>query len=311
MTVIIVDGPEKSGKTTFISALVGALKSNSTYFVGIRKWTGRAVPNDSEYLNPLIEDIKLIDTITIWDRSWVSEYVYGTLLGQDRRLSNDPWLGEWLYGRALQTQGFRIMMEADLAELVSRRDSTDLPVNPWKEAGLFRNYADDFGWMRLSTEYSEKVLIEKAAEIALKILNKSISTIPPQNYTGPDNPVTVFIGSKRRKGEQPGKWLPFTDKFSTEFARILGTNAMKFGWTYAHEIPPQFIRNAKCLVTFGANATLWARMYILTPDSKAKLIQAPDPSRTYSRMGSAKEKRVLLSAADIALSSISNVTNVI
>lgn len=289
--IAVVDGPEKAGKSTFVRALAAELSRRGVN-VSVRKWTGRAKPDDSEYLAPLAEDCLTAGLISVWDRSWASEHVYGGLLGQDRRLAGDPWLGEWLYGRAVSACGAAFHLTANPSELASRRDESDLPVDPAEEARWFQRYADDYGWVTLSTGYSPVGLgdaVWRAADILMK--HPLPPAYQPPYYAGPANPAAVFVGEAwLGYPGGPGTWLPFSDKWSTDFARALGRHAVKCGWTVCHKVPPQKLRGARVVMSCGDKARMWVSNYVATSRSGVAHVALPSPR---SSMKSPGVKRVL------------------
>ena len=241
MSVIVIDGPEKAGKSTLIEALKTEL-AERMYPTLVRHWVGRADPDDRIYLSALQHDTQLPATelVAIWDRGWPSEYVYGTLLGQSRRLAQDPWLGEWNYGRLAKANGLMIMLLGPSPEiLASRRDETDLLVDPGEERKLYAEYASRFGWHRL---YQHPV--EEQVRTIVEAFNYSkFPTIPPAYYGNPSARVIIIDGDSK-------------------VGRSFGDLAFQLGWVDAHDCPPPALRSAKLLVTCSAKAFLWASNYV-------------------------------------------------
>lgn len=274
--IVIIDGPEKVGKSTLIAQLVKTLDSRGTQS-RVRKW-GQVFPDDRVYLEPLKQDSKDKDIVSIWDRSWASEYVYGKLLERDRRLAIDPWLGEWLYGRACDV---KVMLTAEIEQLRARRDETDLPVDPANEMVEYQNYAIQFGWETMSTRYS-KTYLDDAVNRIIEMLSTSKPMIDVAPiYAGPREPIVIFVGEIRSANPQMvGSWLPFTSRYTTELARNLGQWAMQCGWTNAHEIAPQKLRGAEVIVSCGKIASDWVKNYVITSNKIMHLI-IPHPSWLY------------------------------
>ena len=106
MSIFVFDGPEKAGKSTLIDAFVKQAYPSGKFT--LHRW-GPVAPDDRVYAPVLRDDLVVKRSPAIWDRSWVSEHVYASLLGRDRRLRGDPWLGEWLHGRAVYTDGIGII----------------------------------------------------------------------------------------------------------------------------------------------------------------------------------------------------------
>jgi hypothetical protein len=155
MPLLVVDGPEKAGKTTLLNEIIGQWGYDSR----VRGWSGPANDRyDTRNLVALAEDRADAEggDLVGWSRSWASEHVYGTLLGRSSSMEvSDAYLGEWLYGRAVQSCGLRVMLlPADSAEANIRKDSTDHPINSRIESAAFRAYADQMGWLTLTNDYT-------------------------------------------------------------------------------------------------------------------------------------------------------------
>lgn len=141
---IIVDGPEKAGKTTFIRQLADLIGAR------IRKQSGPAKPDYTCYYHHLIEDMKA-DQPVIWDRGWASEWVYGSLM-LDRHIA-DPFAMEELLA---PLAGVKVMvLGPGTSEQFEKRDYTDLPVDPRFERELFKKYGRQFGWTVFENQYSQ------------------------------------------------------------------------------------------------------------------------------------------------------------
>jgi hypothetical protein len=279
--IVVVDGPEKSGKSTMIADLVKTL-SHDGVETRVRKW-GKVFPDDRVYLGPLSEDIDDVETVSIWDRSWASEHVYGKLLNRDRRLSHDSWLGEWLYGRAVQAAGVRVMLTADPEELQARRDDTDLPVEPMTENNFFKYYGTIYGWSVQSTDY-DLVKMRSVVDNIVSELNTSYhAPSRPPAYAGPRRPRVAFVGEARSTTSPQliGSWLPFTSRYTTEFARLLSKEAFSCGWTNCHEIAPQNLRDVPIIVSCGKIAESWVRNYVILKSSSQVHLSVPHPSWVY------------------------------
>jgi len=245
MTVIILEGPEKAGKTTLTEALEKSLVGLGAKVV-IRKQSGRADPDDSIYMDQLAVDTSknAHELVAIWDRGWPSEFVYGTLLKQNRRLAKDPWLGEWLYGRMVQANGLRVMVTGPSGQvLVSLRDDTDLPVDPWQEKFLYENYAKMCGWFIIE----QKPIEVMVTQIMNKLIDPLLSSGPfPPAYFGPPNAEIIVVSTKP------------SEKLGREF----GTWAFNVGWATSHAVPPTYLTHAKILVVCDKKAELWVKHYI-------------------------------------------------
>lgn len=257
MPLIIVDGPEKAGKTTLCQAMA------SYYGYTVRHWgpLGRQVANDVAFLEQLKADVVAswyYDQKIIWDRCWASEAVYGKLLGRSSRLSSDWWLGEWLYGRAVQTAGLRVILAGPPpSTLQMRRDSTDLPVDPKQEQDAYLEYGKAFGWTMLG-EYTSSRTLEELDYAALTKVRRELSTAPA--YAGKSEASVIAVGLVRNSISRfPGSWLPFTTAMTMEYGRALGSDAFKIGWTNMGDVDLKAMPSVKRVLACGRQAESWVR----------------------------------------------------
>ena len=250
--IIIVEGPEKAGKTTFINALDDRLKFEG-YKVERRK-LGADKQDDSRYSPMLQTDVCKLDTVVIWDRGWVSEYVYATMLGRERRLAHNPWLGEWIHSRAVRPNGALFMvLPQDPAELEIRRDDTDLPVDPYLEYGLFLRHAADYDWQILAHSYTghglEK-LVDTAMETVYQTRIPETEYLPP-NYAGPIDAELLCVAPIFENSFYEGAWLPGSSEVLTRLGFELGPVATSAAWTTPENLTERMANSARVLVTIG------------------------------------------------------------
>jgi len=295
MSVIIVDGPEKAGKTTMIKRLKSILEKGID--VDIVKW-GPISPDDRVYSDPLQTYSGAEDAIAIWDRGWPSEYVYGNLLNRKRRMSQDPWLGAWLHDRAVQSNGLRVMMLGPSPEkLASLRDRSDIAVDPKLEIQLFKQYAMKYGWMILEGyDHTEEDLKQNVRAIITRyqeiIPSYNKAPLPP-SWAGSQNADVVFVGNELSEFPMPGGWLPFTSLLTTKFGRIFGDQAMTYAWTNARSCNPAYLRERRVIIACGNVAHLWVRNYIDNKENKdQQILYIPHPSYLM-RFNTAKVKIAL------------------
>ena len=249
MSVIVLDGPEKAGKTTF-ARLLQKLDPRVRY----RHWG--PVKDHREYLDPLAEDVARPYPV-VWDRAWPSEFVYGTMLDRRGELVTDPFLGEWYYGRLALMNGVRIVV-APMPDVLKQRrleepDPTDLPVDPFWERLHYVNYADHWGWQVFTRTETEQ------ARAVLDVAWRKIARVPIEVqgslcYVGPWDAGVVFVGDERNPNDLVG--LPFSSRLTTNYGRALGPSAMKCGWTNASEADPLWLRG-KTVVACGQRALTW------------------------------------------------------
>lgn len=143
MPILILDGPEKAGKTTIIHNLVDTGK------VIIRPWG--PVSSAYAYLAPLADDIELLDEDPtqwiVWDRSWAAETVYNVLV---RRRPTPSSAIEALEALSNRPDIFKWMVLPRLGALYRRRekekDETDHDVSPQDERNHFHRFATMHNW---------------------------------------------------------------------------------------------------------------------------------------------------------------------
>lgn len=139
MSILVLDGPEKAGKSTLIRWMQEVEPS-----ITVRKWYQPS--GYEEYEDALQEDIIL--PYVVWDRAWPSDAVYSSLMPQaTRRFVADPEAAEAILGTTLRAHGFGVILAGPGAsELRARRTSDDLPVDPALEQRAYLDYALKFGW---------------------------------------------------------------------------------------------------------------------------------------------------------------------
>jgi hypothetical protein len=283
--LICVDGPEKSGKTTLVEELRnlgafshhwGPVGSDAEYASAINRSVERRKDKSNPFLSP--------DDVVVWDRGWASESVYSTLLGRGRRLGSDPWLGEWLYGRAFCK---RIMLLGpDEGTLARLRTPDDLPVDPGIERGEFIRYGGQWGWERVFNDHRPGYARTLAGRIMDEVRHMPVVPDPPA-YCGPRDPRVVVVGEVRSTDPNPpeGSYLPWTSRYTTQMGRALGVLGLGVGWTNAHDEPTDVVRRAGLVVAAGNVAYDWC--YEALVGRPVKLLRVAHPAWLY-RWGKAK-----------------------
>lgn len=296
MTVLVFDGPEKAGKTTLINATAAELRRRG-FDVNIRRW-GPVDPDDRVYAPALQKDVTEPETFHLWDRSWASEYVYATLLNRNRRLNREPWLGEWLHGRAVSATGAKFMVLGLPQELTARRDATDLPVDPGAEFRYFRSYQIRNAWYPVTNEYTDESLATNVNNVLRwswpnHLLNVSSGgTYRPPHYAGPISSPVLIVGKARSEFESVrGAWLPFTSRLTTEFGRRIGVNALHCGWTNLADAKEEMFWG-RSMIVFCGKGVDWPYEWI---PSGTLRVNVDHPSFTY-RFNA--EQRVLVDGAE-------------
>lgn len=304
----VFDGPEKSGKTTIIREVNRQLNESSPITSQVVKW-GPVDPDDRVYTNHIANAVgDSSNTVTLWDRSWAAEHVYARMLNRDRRLRGDPWLGEWLHGRAVHTMGRATMIFAPNTQFsIEHRDVTDLDVDPVVERYLFHRYAQRFGWRTLkwnlgdhpqdiATAWIREVLMEPQSEF-------DIYAAAPW-FAGPTNSPVIVVGENRGSGYTlPGGLLPFTSRYTTEFGRLFGDNALRMSWTNAHECPSVLLLGRKLIITCGEYAHHWVRNFFSKRD-KVRTIKLAHPSYVFRYGKKKKNVTAMLSLYQTAVDAV-------
>jgi len=241
--IVIIDGPNKSGKSLLINNVVEQLQ-NLKFEVKVRHW-GPLKVDDREYTESLVEDSKSSDII-IWDRSWVCESVYGTMLNRKRRLVDNPWLGEFLHTRGIKRNGLCFIVMPALAGLnIDLLDKTDAKYsdNPYLERDLFMKYADRFRWNKLFNNFDKKSLDGMTDTVIKEI----------QNYDQKQHVSKVaFILEETTDKPIPGGWLPGSTPTVAMYAQNFHYGATISEWIYTKDIDEYNLENFEIIVATSA-----------------------------------------------------------
>jgi hypothetical protein len=270
MTILLIEGPEKSGKTTLARQLLNNLPG-STY----THWGPIASPD--EYIEPMLAHAAS-PHVHIWDRGWPSESIYSSLMPGRVNLLGTAWWGEWLFRRPALTGGMAIVLLGHSSnELASRRTPDDLPVDPAVERDAYNDYAQNFRYPAMTQPRVETIgyLWRKALERAAF----EPRLIPPL-YAGPRHAPVVFMGDALNESQGPG-WSPFGSCYTSMYGRCIGRLAWHCGWTNSN-IDPTLLKG-RAVIACGAVAQQTCRAAHL--DFEA----VPHPSWLY-RWGAAKAK---------------------
>ncbi len=278
MTLVIIDGPEKAGKSTLIQALVEHLRRTGREAESIH-W-GRMDSDDRVYSSYVMNHV-LTNKIWVWDRGWPSEHVYGVLLNRDRRMRDNPWIGEWLHGRATQTNGVRIILTGPSPEELSNlRDESDHLVDPRKEQELYAWYGNAFKWKVIQNQHTKASLNEQVQKIdALIMANAETSTFSASRRCGPPTSKVGFFGAPEYEPYLPGGWLPFTSSRASAWAQhTLGYSAFDCQWMNEDSLydPPELLSNFELLVLCGTKAEKVFKEHTMKGDRPKKIISLSD-----------------------------------
>lgn len=176
MPIVILDGPEATGKSTIIDALRNEW--------GIEKTDLRSMgPKKSwlEYCNPLYDDISqsadLPEWLFVWSRCWASRTVYNELLKQGQIVPRE--VTRELDAIVTRSGGMLCMVTAPVNTLLERRlerlsragSKPDHQLDVNKELAAFQRYARTGGnWQMLHGTYSVEDNVRK---IITYLVNKN------------------------------------------------------------------------------------------------------------------------------------------
>lgn len=225
--IVVIDGPNKSGKSLLIENVVDQLQSKNIE-VKVRHW-GPLKTDDREYTESLVEDSK-DKGIVIWDRSWVCESVYGTMLNRNRRLVGNPWLGEFLHTRGVKSNGLCfIVMPALAGQNIDLLDNTDAKYsdNPYLERKLFMDYADRFSWHKLFNSFNKDSLDG--------MTNTIINAIQDYDKRKYSTKVLFVLEQDEEDKHIAGGWLPGSTVDAAKYAQEFHYGAILSDWIYVKD----------------------------------------------------------------------------
>lgn len=270
MPLFVVSGPEKAGKTTLLNAVEAEWTARGLTVAKRRNWNGAGRdpddPRDVRNLRALMQDLPLAkeaDQLVMWDRSWICETIYGTLLGRFSDLADTHLLGEWLYGRAVQALGLSvILLPEKYQQAASRRTPDDLEVHPALEYHAYSNYANEHGVLKIENNYDELSLMFNTTIIVDSLLEARFRPTPP-GYAGPKDAKVIVVAESFEANPFLGEWLPLSHRHGIELAKELGPEiALQLGWATARQFPPNLIRKADTLIAIGDGPARWCEYYI-------------------------------------------------
>lgn len=278
MPLIYLDGVEKAGKTS-ICRLLQEKYSATYHHFGLPPEPPS--PFDLVFHGAMVEHVEraLAGELIVWDRGWVSDHIYGSLLLRQTRLSGDAWLGEWLYGRVFRTIGVTaILTGPSLTTLESLRSDDDQPVSIRAERVGFYTHGIRFRYDYSAPSYHDTRWQEEMADALVKLAVSRCMARPlsPPDYVGPPRPKVLFVGESRKDDSRfPGAYAPFTSLYTTQLARTLGDLALQCGWTNADVVTDALLTDPRLVVACGNVAR--ERVYPVRKDA----LCIPHPSWLY------------------------------
>lgn len=282
MGFCVIDGPERAGKSTLITELAKRVPKSE-----IRSWQGPALDQrNTRFLHALKTDYTshAAGAFVIWDRSWLSHSVYGMLMQSEMNETvRFPALGDWFYGRAVDTLGAKfVLLPSDPAELKERKRDRKAPddarVHYKFEYTAYVHLAKLLGWNILLNDYTPESLERNVQTILDLTAGRRSHRL--EEYVCPQKARVVFVMERPKETPiaQNAEWLPFSQKEGLAFLNMLGTKSLECGWAYCHRLPPQTLRTAPILVTFGDLPAIWCRSYV----GHQKVVSLPKLSHVLS-----------------------------
>ena len=158
---LVIDGPEKAGKSYTIKQLKKVARKHFRR-VKVVKWTEPAFDDFMCYHRKAEKHLKFVKRggLVIWDRSYLSEVVYGGIFPAPHRVIYDDLVANvhkvsWI----LRSFGVQYcLLGPNIERLVENRDSTDLPVHPRIEVREYEYWARKFGWMTVYNQHNPQSL---------------------------------------------------------------------------------------------------------------------------------------------------------
>lgn len=277
MPLIVIDGPEKAGKSTLIEHMRDATRVDV-----VRKFTDAAQPDDRVYGAQLEADMVLVRSgcTVVWDQGWLGEVVYGELLGQDRRIAGDWFQGEWLYGRAVDACGVKaVLLGPSVEALACNGDDTDFEVSLRGERELFMKYGKLGGWRVVANQHEEGMSKSLALElVGLAGQRVNVDLLPPV-VAGPIHSSTIVVGD--RPSSRGGSWMPFTSRLTTKLAlrmKELGGEPLNLLWANSNSFPPQYLGTFETVITCGDRAHRWATLHGKVLSQSTRYVTIPHPA---------------------------------
>jgi hypothetical protein len=259
MPMIVLSGPEKSGKST----VAGIIRDQ--YGARYRHWFGDAP--DERFLFALQEDVAAaaVGQLTVWDRSWTCDAAYAALLNRTHRRSfSAPWIGQWLYGRAVDAVGVQCTLLGPSADaLAALRIPDDLPTDPAEERATYARLSADHGILTVENDHTPGYAAGLAGglvERAYAVLGGDCGAPLPPAWAGPQRPRVVLVGE--RFSDNPGvrgAWLPMTSRYGLQLAEAIGPAFSRCGWTNAADELGERVLRVGTAIALGAVAARWLR----------------------------------------------------
>jgi hypothetical protein len=274
--MIVVDGPEKSGKSTLLDE-IEQQAMNRGYFMLKHHWN-KPQPNHFAHRKTLLQQYTAARIqeqtygkkgLILWNRSQASEVIYSRLLNRPGTLKNNPIVGEFNYGRAQLALGPRVILLGPSAEaLVANRDATDLAVDPNEEREAFRQYGTEFNFEVYENPYDKQWVKDKAKELLDRLDDWQEESL--SDYAGPPNPTYIVLTGSATKS-----FVPFEGSGPAAKWLELGGPAMTVGFATL-EASKETLRRARIIgvpeKTRQSHLKSYALYYLGYPESRVTTV---------------------------------------
>ena len=148
MPLLVVEGPENSGKDRMIHQVLQRWRGSSMLF--------HHFEGDSNHAR-VMEDMEFVEahptTLVIFNRWWLSELVYRTVqLDDPPTIFGSAFEVESCYGGLADRYGVRLLLTGDPDVLRARHTPNDIDIHPLMEMRLYHSLAAP-GWNRVGPDY--------------------------------------------------------------------------------------------------------------------------------------------------------------
>ena len=149
--LVVIEGPEKVGKTTFLYQLADWWRENRKSEIW-RCHRGRWANNPEDVTKSMMRVRENRDKLIIFDRFYPSDLVYRTWDGEKSEYPVNAEYMESVFGPQIDREGVRLLLTEDPKVLRTRRTQDDIPIPPELEARLYELVCP-FNWIRLTAEF--------------------------------------------------------------------------------------------------------------------------------------------------------------
>ena len=255
MPLIVVSGPHGVGKTAYINEL----ERQWPHTAIVRFWSGPTLLEDNAIA--LSQDILRLrsekNLLIIWENSWV----VATLHHLAKKFPNQgsEFLPEWLYSRAVDALGIRLMILPPEGFSPIGRSV----ISAEKDIEFYRSYAEKYGWEIITNDYEKTTLQENVAALINRLENLIFAYWPPL-FAGPPKARAVCIDTaeQRRGKNHSALTLPQTNTYRIPWVEQLGPMLLKFAWADCKAIPLHVVRQFPTVVALSDDSFRWSHTHV-------------------------------------------------